>query len=59
MCSQSVILASVSQECLPERPVTFAFQTLSVSEKNYSQIEKEALSLIYAFTTTCMAGYLH
>ena len=30
-----------------ERPVAFASRTLSASEKNYSQIEKEALSLIY------------
>ena len=30
-----------------ERPVVFASHTLSASEKNYSQIEKEALSLIF------------
>ena len=30
-----------------ERPVAFASRTLSPSEKNYAQVEKEALSLIF------------
>ena len=30
-----------------ERPVAFASKTLSASERNYSQLEKEALSLIF------------
>lgn len=30
-----------------ERPVAFASRTLSPSETNYSQLEKEALSLIF------------
>ena len=30
-----------------EHPIAFASQTLSTSEQNYSQVEKEALSLIY------------
>ena len=30
-----------------ERPVAFTSRTLSMSEKNYSQVEKEALSLIF------------
>ena len=31
-----------------ERPVAFASRTLTSSEKNYTQVEKEALSLIFA-----------
>ena len=30
-----------------ERPITFASRSLSKSEKNYSQIDKEALALVY------------
>ena len=31
-----------------ERPVAYASQTLTYSEKNYPQVEKEALSLVFA-----------
>ena len=33
-----------------ERPVAFASLTLLLSERNYSQVEKEALSLIYGIS---------
>ena len=33
-----------------EHPIAFAAKTLSASTKNYSQIEEEALSLIFVFT---------
>ena len=43
-------LGAVISHVLPtgeERPIAFASRSLSASEKNYSQIDKEALSLIY------------
>ena len=40
-------IGAVISHKLPDGSVAFASRTLSNSEKNYSQLEKEALSLIF------------
>ena len=42
-----------------EHPVAFVSRTLSPSEKNYSQLDKEVLALIFAVINTSMADISH
>ena len=44
-------LGAVLSHVMPtgeERPIAFASRTLSVAEKNYSQIDKEALGIVWS-----------
>ena len=51
--ASSVSLGAVISHEMPDeshryRPVAFASRTLSSAEKNYAQIEKEALALVFS-----------
>ena len=51
MCNASpygvgAVLSQIDEQGV-ERPVAYALHTLSQAERNYSQLEKEALALIF------------
>ena len=52
-------VGAVTSYIMPDkskRPITFASCTLTKAEQNYSQLEKEALSIIFGVKNTCMVG---
>ena len=46
-CGIGAVLSHVTED-QQERPIAYASRTLTIAEKNYSQLEKEALATIFA-----------
>ena len=46
-CGIGAVLSHVTED-QQERPIAYASRTLTIAEKNYSQLEKEALAIIFA-----------
>ena len=45
-CGVGAVLSQIDEQGV-ERPVVYASRTLSQAERNYSQLEKEVLALIF------------